>query len=160
MKHVPHFFNPMVPTRVWKRIQPCPISGCWIWTGENTNLGYGLLRNLGMKSAKRAATVAHRAIYILLMGEVPDGLVLDHLCRMPCCVNPAHLEPVTNAVNILRGTSKSAINAVKTHCMYGHEFTPSNTKIVKGRGRCCRACQARWARDKYHETARLKSGLP
>lgn len=71
--------------------------GCWLWRGALTERGYGLLRD------GRRRVRAHRAFYQELVGPVPDGLVLDHLCRNPSCVNPGHVEPVTQAENIRRG---------------------------------------------------------
>lgn len=106
---------------------------CWIWTGGRQSAGYGRL-SFG------ARTLAHRAVYELLVGPIPEGLTLDHLCRVPLCVNPDHLEPVTRGENVLRGNGLSAQRARQTHCIHGHEFTPENTGL-NGRGRRCLMCQ-------------------
>jgi hypothetical protein len=76
---------------------------------------------------------SHRYWYIKSKGEIPEGLVLDHLCRVRNCINPEHLEAVTAKVNTQRG-----IYATKTHCIKGHEYTPENT--YTGRQRRCRIC--------------------
>lgn len=118
---------------------PEPNSGCWLWTGTRDQLGYGHI------SVNGKCRAAHREMYKKERGEIPGNLPLDHLCRVPSCVNPAHLEPVTHRENILRGFGIMAINARKTHCVNGHEFTPENTGRqikVDGRdaGRFCRTC--------------------
>lgn len=114
--------------------------GCWGWTGDHLPSGYGRFYFRGERS------IAHRAVFEALRGKVPAGLVLDHLCRNRGCVNPWHLEPVTDAVNILRGVGPPAMNAKKTHCVHGHEFTPENT-IARKDGRECRACRDRRSRE-------------
>jgi hypothetical protein len=84
---------------------------------------------------------AHRVSYELHKGPIPEGLVIDHLCRVRHCVNPDHLRAVTHAVNILAGVGRGALHARKTHCVNGHEFTAENTRLCEGgRRRRCRTC--------------------
>ena len=110
-------------------------SGCWIWIAARWPDGYGAFRS-GDRKVR-----AHRWSYVHHKGPIPDGLILDHLCRNPSCVNPYHLEAVTHQTNTLRGIGPAAIHAKKTHCDHGHEFTPENTYRGKF-GRSCRRCQA------------------
>lgn len=109
---------------------------CWLWDrGVNQN-GYGQFLSRGA----RKNTYAHRWAYEALRAEIPEGLVIDHLCRTHACVNPWHLEPVPSRVNWIRGVAPSAINKRKTHCKYGHEFSPENTIRRASGGRRCRQC--------------------
>jgi hypothetical protein len=130
----------------WEKVDRASDDGCWEWLGAK-NGGYGRfhLRSQG----PGRATAAHRVSYELLVGPIPDGLTLDHLCRNRGCVNPAHLEPVTNKTNILRGESFSADHARRTHCPHGHEYTPENTywRTGKRTGRECRECHRRWGAE-------------
>jgi hypothetical protein len=93
----------------------------------------------------------HRLAYQLTMGQIPDGLVIDHLCRNRRCCNPAHMEPVTNGENVHRGNGIYARNGRKTHCAKGHEFTPENT-LRRKHGRGCRECGRIESRRRYWET--------
>lgn len=109
-------------------------SGCWEWVGRiRSTLGYGYI------TVNRSMLMAHRVAWTLVRGPIPNNVTLDHLCRNRRCINPAHLELVSNKVNILRGDSPTAINARKTHCKRGHEFTPENTRLHHER-RECRVC--------------------
>lgn len=110
-------------------------AGCWEWTGFINENGYGKVND-----GKGRMVRAHRLSYEAFVGPIPDGMTIDHLCRVRHCVNPEHLEPVTNKTNILRGTSFSAINASKTECSRGHEYTEENTYRDR-KGRSCRACR-------------------
>lgn len=106
---------------------------CWLWTAALNASGYGQF-NVNAKGY-----VAHRIAYRHWIGPIPKELQLDHLCRNRKCVRPSHLEPVTVRENILRGEGAAALNARKTHCKYGHAFTPENTGSHGG-GRYCRTC--------------------
>lgn len=119
-----------MPPDVADRVLRSPY-GCWEWTGSLNPAGYASWKN----------RAAHRTVYEMLVGPIPKGLVLDHLCRNTACVNPAHLEPVTNKTNILRGYSPYALNARKTHCPLGHAYEGRNLYDGGGSvGRRCREC--------------------
>jgi len=101
---------------------------CWLWTALIPSNGYGIYT---MTDRERKRTVmAHRFAYELLVGPVPAGMELDHLCKVRNCVNPAHLEPVTHQENIRRALGKAV-------CKRGHEQTPENRYVYSnGRQRC------------------------
>ena len=117
-------------------------TGCRLWAGALTNAGYG---RLTWKVNGRLERGAHRVAYVAHVGPIPEGKVIDHLCRVRHCVNPDHLEVVTQRENIMRSPiAIGAANAAKTHCPQGHEYTPENTYVQVGRGytgRLCRTCQ-------------------
>lgn len=136
-----------------ERIEPDHETGCWTWTGPRSGYEYGRLYLLGPHYP------AHRAVYELLVERVPEDYPVDHLCRNPICVNPDHLEPVTDAVNTQRGLVP-VVNVLrgkaKTHCAQGHEYTPENTQRDKRGNRRCGACNRerahRW-RENRSKTA-------
>ena len=109
---------------------------CWLWRAGKDTGGYGVI------TVQRRKTKAHRFAYELLVGPIPKGLQIDHLCRVRNCVNPAHLEPVSQRENVLRGIAPPARQARQTHCKRGHEFTSENTMTeAKSGKRHCRACR-------------------
>jgi len=109
-------------------------TGCWEWDGTVTPAGYGAI------SIRGVAFSAHRASYTHHVGPIPAGLVLDHLCRNARCVNPAHLEAVTDQENTLRGMSPGAKALRRDECLHGHPYA-EYARNVQGR-RACRACAA------------------
>lgn len=114
---------------------------CWLYTGNRNSDGYGHM------SVDNQVQPVHRLAYEALVEPIPDGLVLDHLCRRTSCFNPDHLEPVTQQVNVLRGEGSPAAYAARTHCDNGHEFTAANTyQRRNGNGRHCRTCQREYMR--------------
>lgn len=125
--------------RFWAKVNKTP--GCWLWTAA-TSKGYG---SFGMPD--RRQRLAHRLSYELLVGPIPEGLVLDHLCRVRNCVNPAHLEPVTAAENTRRGL-------LRTRCHRGHVIDETPT------GRRCKTCAAiqwrTWAQGAGRERLEAK----
>lgn len=131
-----NFLDERLPVKFWERCMPEPMSGCWLWTGATSVQGYGVMWN-----GRQDQALAYRVAYLALRGELPaPPLQLDHLCRTRGCVNPAHLEPVTQRENILRGASPSAIAATVTHCPKGHPYDERNTKIRPDGSRECRVC--------------------
>lgn len=110
--------------RFMSHVSPEPNSGCWIWTATGTRGGYGMFRTGTKRDGSNK--LAHRVAYVLLKGPIPHGLHLDHLCRVRCCVNPDHLEPVTNKENCRRGNTGIAC-AAKTVCPAGHPYDLKNT---------------------------------
>ena len=113
-------------------------TGCWSWVGAKNSEGYGSWWVGGRHHR------AHRVMYERTKGPIPDGLVIDHLCRNRDCVNPDHLEVVTNRENIMRGEGYTAQQVRKTHCKRGHQLNEANIARFQGR-RSCRAC--RYLRD-------------
>jgi hypothetical protein len=118
-------------------------NGCLLWTGA-TNKGYGKLR----RAETNKTWAAHRFAWTITNGPIPEGMVIDHLCRTPLCVNTDHMEVTTIRVNTIRGFSDSGKNARKLACKRGHDFTPDNTFPCNGEkpGRGCKACRRLWQR--------------
>lgn len=116
--------------------------GCWRWLAAGVPHGYGVFYFDGRQG------YAHRFAYQHFVGSIPDGWVIDHLCRNRRCVNPMHLQAVTYQVNLLRGLTIAAQNAGKTRCKNGHLFTPENTYTYASGSRACRSCNTAAARAK------------
>lgn len=108
---------------------------CWEWYGNKIHIGYGVF------GLNYRHMLAHRVSYELFREKIPNGLVIDHLCRNRCCVNPDHLEVVTQQENARRGeTGKNNQYSKKTHCPQGHPYDEKNTWIDKNNYRYCRNC--------------------
>lgn len=122
---IPLGFRPSLEQRFWAKVQKT--DGCWLWVGSRDRKGYGRF-NVG-----GAPQLAHRFSYELAKGPIPDSLTLDHLCMNSSCVNPDHLEPVTNEENLRRW------RATITHCPKGHPYDEINTYVWRGNRRC-RVC--------------------
>jgi hypothetical protein len=118
---------------LWDRVERTET--CWIYSGALNQSGYGVARYQGRM------TVVHRLAYQELVGPIPEGLELDHLCRVRNCVNPAHLEPVTHAENTLRGIGPTAQNARRTECLQGHPLMGPNLYLRPDGRRECRTCK-------------------
>lgn len=120
------------------------LSGCKHWLSTLHDAGYGLF-SLALPNGGRKMIRAHRYAYQLKHGLIPNKMDLDHLCRVRTCVNTDHLEPVTGAVNTLRGEGFSAVNARKTHCPEGHPLTGKNLVFGTRGSRQCRTCIGKWS---------------
>lgn len=120
------------PERFWDKVQ---FTGtCWLWTACTNAKGYGQFKVEGRMVG------AHRWAYEQVYGAIPEGLQIDHLCRTVNCVYPLHLEVVTSRVNTLRGNGRAGINARKTHCPNGHEYSGENLRVDAYGKRYCRTC--------------------
>lgn len=130
------FGDERLPDRFWRFVHDS--GSCWLWTGAALPRGYSRFYQ------DRRVVYGHRLAYERLVAPIAAGLQLDHLCRTPACVNPAHLEPVTNRQNNLR----SPLLGGATHCRRGHEFSSANTAWRPPDGsspfsrRRCRRCDA------------------
>lgn len=136
----------MLPSRILDKISPEPMTGCWIWKASLSRDGYGYI-GFGGRVQK-----AHRVVYEFYKGEIPEGLEIDHLCRVRCCVNPDHLEPVTHRENMRRSpvfpqntrkalaASHSARRSM-THCKRGHGLVENNIRINSNGSRVCIECE-------------------
>jgi len=149
MKRIPSHDQSLL-ARFSASYTPVTESGCWLWDKSVAKNGYGKVY------FKMDQYWAHRVSYELFVGPIPNGLCLDHLCRVRCCVNPYHLEPVTTRENNLRGVGISAFHASKQCCKRGHKLTASNTYIPPSRAeRVCRVC-AKIRSKKLTESRRAK----
>lgn len=122
-------------------------NGCWQWLAGKTSAGYGVFY------VEKHPVYSHRLAWTLANGEVPAGMVIDHLCRNRACCNVSHMEAVSRGENVLRGIGVSAFHKTKTHCKNGHEFTTANTRLARhGKNRQCKQCE----RDRYHNRCQRK----
>ena len=141
--------------RFWTKVDrhgPIPIrrpelGPCWLWTAALDHGGYGKFF-VEKVNGKSRLVQAYRFAYELEVGPIPPGLALDHLCRVPRCVNPTHLEPVTQGENMWRGAMPHTHNWLATHCPQGHPYDNANTYWY-GNNRKCRKCRAAASRRAY-----------
>jgi hypothetical protein len=137
------FGDDRLPVRFWAKAVVDEATGCWLWTAQIAVDGYARFKH------RFRTNLAYRLAYEVLAGPVPDEQQLDHLCRVRRCVNPAHLEVVSQQENILRGEGLAAQNARKTECLRGHPLHGENLNLysfIRPNGRPstqrrCRACQ-------------------
>jgi hypothetical protein len=136
---------------------PEPNTGCVLWFGGGAPNGYG---HIGIKKKTR---LAHRVSYELARGPIPHGLQLDHLCRVRCCINPDHLEPVTPRENVRRGDMLKVMRARKgwygvgrrvAHCKHGHDYAVHGVARPNGGKRYCAECNRIRARNNYQPKGR------
>lgn len=132
--------------RFWSKVDRRGPDECWPWTGALSPKGYGKFRGADGRTKQ-----AHRVAYELAVGPIPAGMTIDHVRSRGCihrhCVNPAHLEPVTMGVNVLRGEGPSAQHARATHCPQGHAYSGKNLYVRPSNGgRECRTCRRNYWR--------------
>lgn len=128
-------------------VSPEPNTGCWLWSGGGEPYGVFWVDGLSVS--------AHRFSRLAFGGPVEDGLHIDHKCRVKCCVNPDHLEPVTPQENAARKPIQGNQYKNATHCKHGHELSGDNVRINSRTGqRVCRACNnervRRWKQESRH----------
>lgn len=157
--------------RFWAKVSKRSNTECWLWTGSHKGTGYGYIRDVGRKTVP-----AHRISYLINVGPIPDGLHIDHLCRVRHCVNPTHLEPVTCKENVVRGhvargTKREPkpgtetglpAHGERTHCPQGHPYDLVNTYWNRRRSdgrlrRSCRICAAEASRRYYERQKALSA---
>lgn len=128
-----------IAERFENKYQPVPWSGCWLWTAAIDDSGYGEIKaptEFGNRKFK-----AHRVSYEIHKGEITMQFVVDHICRVPACVNPDHLRAITKIENTMIGFGYMAINARRDNCNHGHEFTKENTIFKDSKRRRCKTCK-------------------
>lgn len=121
--------------RFWEKVNKT--SSCWLWTAFIYKSGYGQFISLSGFHSQ----LAHRFSYAMAYGPIKKGLQIDHICRVRHCVNPSHLEAVSQRENLLRGVGWAGINSRKTKCPKGHPFSKVNTIVEKNGWRKCRECK-------------------
>ena len=127
---------------------------CWYWHGVVGTRGYGVIQ--GQYQGQHRLFFVHRYSYMLHIGEIPETLTIDHLCRNKLCVNPLHLEAVTRWENVRRGDTVTGKNVRKTHCMHGHPFDETNTYYTFAGTRICKTCARRRDKERKERLRMLK----
>ncbi len=129
--------------RFWSKVLGGDFEHCWLWMAGKDPKGYGMFYVAAGQMVR-----AHRWAYEDLRAEIPAGLVIDHLCRTPACVNPWHLEPVTDRINVLRGFGPGARALRRSECLRGHRY--AETGVIRSGRRVCRECLLRY-QEEYHK---------
>jgi hypothetical protein len=141
----PPDYGKWLPIRFWSKVNRTDT--CWLWTAYCNRAGYGRYWHESVQQ------MAHRVSYEVLVGPIPPGLELDHLCRVTNCVNPSHLESVTHKVNVERGEGLAALARTwvgKTACKRGHPRTEENTAWKPNGTRRCVPCERMWSLRAYY----------
>lgn len=143
-------FDPRLPLRFWNKVIPEPNGGCWLWIGCLQSADYGQM------NVDNQRVYTHRLAYETLVAPIPEGLFIDHLCRVPPCCNPAHLEPVTPQTNTARGLGAAGTHCPRGHAYQGNEYIRPDT----GRRQCHECCLLRAdSRNKMLTEERSRAGL-
>lgn len=151
---------PAIEKRFWAKVEKT--DGCWLWKGSLSHFGYGHFTLASLGYGYCITIKPHRLVYELTKGTIPEGKTLDHLCRNRACVNPHHLEPITNRENLIRGNGFAGQNVRKTHCSNGHALVEGNLvphELKRGH-RVCMICTRRYAREHYAEFRSQLVGSP
>lgn len=135
--------KPASAARFWRKV--VKTSTCWVWTAATNSTGYGCVGIEGRRY------LAHRVAYQALVGPIPEGLTIDHLCFNKLCVNPEHLEPVTAAENNRRAAARI------TRCLRGHELAGDNLIVTSRGSRNCRTCTNARRRVKHPDRRRREN---
>jgi hypothetical protein len=128
-----------LPESFWSKVSLESNTGCWVWNASTTVTGYGNYWDRKLKKLQ----LAHRYAYRVLVGTIPEGMTVDHLCKTRRCVNPEHFEIVSRGENTIRGggTHKAAkLRSQKQRCKHGHPFDEDNTYVNPQGKRECRTC--------------------
>ena len=135
--------------RLFEKTIPEPNSGCLLWLGSCNEDGYGSIR-IGGKRGRMLRV--HRVAFEHFIGPIPSGMEIDHKCRVRCCVNPDHLEPVTHQENCCRAAAAGTYgtnNKRKTHCPRGHPYEGDNLYLAPNGNRQCVTCRAQYMRQYF-----------
>lgn len=142
----------MTIASIFARCAPEPNTGCWLWTGPQTGTGKdGKHFSYGTVSVDGQRHLVHRVSYEVTHGPVPLGLVVDHICNTPLCVNPDHLQAITQKENTHRGCGPAARYAKATTCLLGHPLVQK----PNSRWRYCKVCKN--AADRVYRASGLRA---
>lgn len=145
------FWQERVKERFWQFVLPEPNSGCWFWMGTAPK-GYGRFEIGSRNTGTRRVLLAHRVSYEMHIGPITPGCILDHtVCRLPLCVNPRHVTPMTVSAHMAQPDSTASLKRQQTHCVNGHPFSGANLILRPNGERRCRECVNARAKAQYHK---------